>query len=362
MFLLFSCRRLIGHLHPLLPLAQAAVERGHDVLFATNEPALSDAREHGFATEPCGPGAEARAMFERRNYDLRSLTPAEMRMRFYTDLFVRLEAPPRLQHLTALIERRRPDVIVHELAEPAAPIAAVRAGIPYVTSGYGPLPPPALLEAATETIAEQWEDAGLQARGLFAPYYLDPCPPLLQRSERVDVDVHPVRLTPAPAPPVPHDAPTVYVTFGTVWNHDEALIHNLLSAFDGRPEQAFATLGAHAITIGELPPNVDVHGFVPQAEVLPRCDAVIAHGGSGTMLGALAHGLPLLLFPQGADQFDNAALVEAAGAGFTQSPLEPLGLDRLLGDAGLRRGAQAVAAELAAMPEPAAAIELLEGL
>ncbi|MGH3451936.1 MAG: glycosyltransferase [Haloechinothrix sp.] len=41
--------------------------------------------------------------------------------------------------------------------------------------------------------------------------------------------------------------------------------------------------------------------------VLPRCDAAVSHGGSGSVMGALAHGLPQVLFPMGADQPQNAA-------------------------------------------------------
>ena len=40
-----------------------------------------------------------------------------------------------------------------------------------------------------------------------------------------------------------------------------------------------------------------IRSYIPQHEFLPWCDAVVAHGGSGTVLGALAHGLPLLVVP-----------------------------------------------------------------
>ena len=55
---------------------------------------------------------------------------------FFTQLFVGVELAPRLRDLSAIIERWTPDVIVHEVAEPAAPIAATAAGLPYVTSGF----------------------------------------------------------------------------------------------------------------------------------------------------------------------------------------------------------------------------------
>ena len=47
-----------------------------------------------------------------------------------------------------------------------------------------------------------------------------------------------------------------------------------------------------------------------------EADAVVCHGGSGTVLGALAGGVPMVVVPWFADQFTNAAKVAGAGAGF----------------------------------------------
>jgi UDP:flavonoid glycosyltransferase YjiC (YdhE family) len=41
---------------------------------------------------------------------------------------------------------------------------------------------------------------------------------------------------------------------------------------------------------------------------------VVSHAGSGSLIGALAHGLPSLLIPMGADQPLNAARCQALGA------------------------------------------------
>ena len=45
--------------------------------------------------------------------------------------------------------------------------------------------------------------------------------------------------------------------------------------------------------LGPQPANVAVHQYIPQATLLPHCQAAVIHGGDGTMLGALAAGLPL---------------------------------------------------------------------
>jgi UDP:flavonoid glycosyltransferase YjiC (YdhE family) len=335
---LFTCRHLAGHLHPLLPLAEAAVAHGHDVAFATADPALSDARRRGFTAFEAGPGEEAREDFVRTH------PGPKTRLLFFKELFLARELPARLPALHAIVAAFRPDVIVHEIAEPAAPMAAAAAGIPYATTGFGPVPPSEIVQ-------------------LLGPIrrYLDPCPPALQRDTIRDLPAAQVRLTPRPVPgppPVelgPHER-TVYVTFGTVWNRDATVFRAVFEALADRPVNVIATLGSD-LELGPTPPNVRVHRYIPQAQLLPHCDAAIIHGGAGTMLGALAHGLPLLLLPQGADQHDNAERAVLAGAGLTG-----LDVDRLLDDAGLRSAARRIAEELRAMPGPDAGVAHLVAL
>jgi UDP:flavonoid glycosyltransferase YjiC (YdhE family) len=61
--------------------------------------------------------------------------------------------------------------------------------------------------------------------------------------------------------------------------------------------------------------NVHVETWVAQEDVFAEASIVICHGGSGTTLGALAAGVPLIVLPMFADQPTNAALVQQAGAG-----------------------------------------------
>jgi len=53
--------------------------------------------------------------------------------------------------------------------------------------------------------------------------------------------------------------------------------------------------------IGDVPENVIVRSWVPQADLLRLVDVIVHHGGSGTTLGALTVGAPQLILPQGAD-------------------------------------------------------------
>src|SRR5205814_5628085 len=74
--------------------------------------------------------------------------------------------------------------------------------------------------------------------------------------------------------------------------------------------------------LGPQPAHVQVERYVPQSLIFPRCDLVVTHGGSGTLLAALAHGLPLVMIPIGADQPDNAACCTALGVGRMIGPDE----------------------------------------
>ncbi len=111
-----------------------------------------------------------------------------------------------------------------------------------------------------------------------------------------------------------------------------------------------------------------VHQYIPQGVLLPRCDAVITHGGAGTTLGALAFGVPLVLLPQGADQYANAERIVSAGAGL-QLLKDELSVDALrrcvravLDDASYRRSATRIQTEIHDMPDAPEAVERIETL
>src|SRR4029434_2444577 len=67
--------------------------------------------------------------------------------------------------------------------------------------------------------------------------------------------------------------------------------------------------------LGPLPDSVHLERFVRQDLVLPQVDLAVHHGGSGTLLAAAAEGVPQLVMPLGADQFQNADALAASGAG-----------------------------------------------
>jgi UDP:flavonoid glycosyltransferase YjiC (YdhE family) len=113
------------------------------------------------------------------------------------------------------------------------------------------------------------------------------------------------------------------------------------------------------------PARVRVERFIPLDLALDRCALAVAHGGAGTTLSALARGLPLVLIPQGADQFINAERAVAAGAAVAIAPAEfdadalRSAVARVLGERSFAVAAARVRAEVAAMPSPAQAADAL---
>jgi MGT family glycosyltransferase len=123
--------------------------------------------------------------------------------------------------------------------------------------------------------------------------------------------------------PARADEPTLLVSLSTV--RFKGLVdtwQRVLDAVDGLPVRVIATTGP-AVDPAELriPAGVEVHRWLPHAEVMPHVSAVVGHGGHGTTMAALAHGLPLLVLPveSRTDQPFIGRTVERVGAGRTLS-------------------------------------------
>jgi MGT family glycosyltransferase len=165
-----------------------------------------------------------------------------------------------------------------------------------------------------------------------------------------------------------NNVPFLYVTFGTLAGEDEneqALYKATLAAIAPLPIQALLTTGPVMTTaeLGDIPQNFIVKQWVTQSEVLLLASAVVCHGGSGTLLGALAAGLPLVVAPMFADQPDNARQVERVGAGI--AVLEPdvtllrAAIQRVLEEKEFREKAARISAEISALPDIRAAVDAM---
>lgn len=381
MRILFTSRPAFGHLHPLIPLARAAATAGHDVAFATGEPFREAIERQGFTAFDAGLNV-SQWRHELMELGGDRIDRSAYRPFFFGRVFSDMEMSPRLADLRIIVERWQPEILVHGVAEFAGPLAATLAGIPHVTCGYGPLLQPDIAELAGVAVGRHWRAAGLdpEAGRMYRSLYLDPCPPSLQipaaaalparcpirpeAAESADEQAAPGWLAELPA------RPTVYFTLGTIFNRDLDVLLSVLQGLDRTPVNVIATVGPDLEpgVIEPRPANAHITPYIPQAQVLGRCDLVICHGGAGSIFGALGFGLPVLMLPRGADNFYNADRVVAAGAGrrLVDGEITPQAVARevalLLDDKRVRAAARRIAAEIAGMPPASVVLATLRAL
>lgn len=109
--------------------------------------------------------------------------------------------------------------------------------------------------------------------------------------------------------------PPVAVTFGSARLGSDALYRAAV--------EACARLGKRCLVLSQqtVKPPKGFEGqaffsrYAPLSEVLPRCAALVHHGGIGTVSQAFAAGIPQLVAPMAFDQFDHAARIRRLGCG-----------------------------------------------
>jgi MGT family glycosyltransferase len=122
------------------------------------------------------------------------------------------------------------------------------------------------------------------------------------------------------APIAESSTPLVLVGFSTTFMGQRAIVERIVAALATLPVRAIVTTGpALDPKSFRAPPNVTVCASASHAEILPRAALVVTHGGHGTVIRALAAGVPIVTMPMGRDQSDNAVRVSRIGAGITVS-------------------------------------------
>ncbi|MFE9461987.1 nucleotide disphospho-sugar-binding domain-containing protein [Streptomyces californicus] len=123
----------------------------------------------------------------------------------------------------------------------------------------------------------------------------------------------------------PEGAGTVLlISLGSAYTHRPEFYRRCLAAYGNRPGlHVVLQIGRHTDPreLGVIPPNVEVHSWVPQRAVLEQADAFVTHAGMGGCGDGLRAGVPMIAVPQGAEQFMNAdRLVELGVARRIDTP------------------------------------------
>jgi len=361
-----------------LPLCTALASAGHEVHVATGPDLHGRVRRAGLNAVSAGlTWAEAwAALPSLEEYAAMSLFQRG------TAVFSRIIAPTKLLDLERVVAGWQPDLIVHEWTDLAAPLLAATLDIPSVTQGVGLLPPLAIEQLSADA-QPLWRSRGLEPEphaGVFRNVYLHPVPDRLQPHARVpsgELQFMRLDMSAVEDARLPGwveqlaDKRVVYVTLGTsrlfsTPQRFQAIVAGLL----GLDMTVIVTVGEHLdpADLGPHPENVHIERWLPLSALLPFCDVVVCHAGSGTVLASLAAGRPLVLLPRAADQFENAAACLRAGVGRVLQPEEQTSdaiardVKIVLTDSGYSQAASRAQDEIQTMPSPVELVPVVEVL
>ncbi|MBF5041518.1 glycosyltransferase family 1 protein [Aggregicoccus sp. 17bor-14] len=405
-----------GNVPPQLAVARRLVARGHEVRVLGDPSLAAGAQRAGcdFAPFRHAPHQDMRSRERDLVRDWEGRSPTQRFARLGEHLFF----GPLSRYTRDAAEQLadlRPDAAVVDFLVLGALPAAERSGLPYavlvhtpfqlpvggaVPIGLGLRPHPGLLGRTRDRLLwrmltrmfdrgglarlnAQRSALGLRPLAHFYEQWLTATRLLVQTSPAFDF---PVRLPPnavyvgpeledpawterSSAPWEPGDArPLVLVSLGSTFQNQQGPTARLIEAVAPLPVRALVTTGGQ-LTPRELPsaPNVVTVSSVPHAAVLPQAALMACHGGHGSVIKALAHGVPVLSVPLGRDQLDNAARAAALGAGLTASPGSSPArlrrkLQRLLSEPQFRAAARRFAETLRAEQRTDRAVLELEAL
>jgi UDP:flavonoid glycosyltransferase YjiC (YdhE family) len=359
-----------GHFNPLVAFLHAACSRGDEVL-TVGPPALRQMVESaGFPFRAGGEPSEEQVAAIRERLPV--VAAAEASVLGNRELFGRLATGAMLAGMEDAWRDWVPDLVLRDPTEYASAILAARTRTPIAQVAIS------LAEAEADSIAAAAPALEEHRQGfvseLGAQPYLTRFPASFDPSPFADtVRYHEPRETHVSLPDWwrGSDAPLIYMTFGTVLGYMSIAAETFrmaLKAVERTHARVLLTVGRRfdASTLGSVPANVHVEPWIDQARVLDHADLVVCHGGSGTTLAALAAGVPLVIVPLFADQFENARRIAATRAGrvvdtqirtggtrsinAAAAPEITRSIEDVLGDVTYRDRTRAIAAEMAATP------------
>lgn len=390
MRVLFSTLPATGSFHPLVPLAQALAAAGHGVAFATARSYCPTVEAVGLRCFPAGEDwlVSAREPLYAR---VRQLAEAEGRpFAVLRDVYGAYVPAQMVPDLLALAGTWRPDVIVREPMEFAGAIAAEALGLPHAVCGPlfafwdgawhdrpGEIPRPELDGLRRAHGLPPDPALAMLTRHLhlatLPPAFPGPdltIPPTVRFLRPVGFDRSGPEALPAWVAELPAQ-PTVHASLGTVFHRTPGVIAAIVEALRDEPVNLALAVGRDQdpADFGPWRANVRVERYIPHSLLLPHCDAVVTHGGFGSVMACLEHGLPMVVVPlAGGDQVGNARRCAALGVGRVVGPEERTpeairaAVREVLGDPGYRERAARLRDEILALPGPEYGIALLEQL
>lgn len=166
----------------------------------------------------------------------------------------------------------------------------------------------------------------------------------------------------------PGDDPLVLVGLSSSYMEQADLLRRIAQALSSLPVRGVITTGP-AVDPAEVPAasHVVVVRSAAHSELMPQADLVVTHAGHGTLIKAIAAGVPTLCIPLGRDQPDNAARAARHGVASVLSPRADAAaiaaaVDRMLRDPSYRTAAEGLGTRIRAEIDSGALLVELEGV
>jgi MGT family glycosyltransferase len=321
-----------GHTNPTLGVVKALTGAGHQVFYFSFEMFREKIEQAGAVFIGCD-GYDFE-MEDKGNADRVGKDKV-----FATELLV--SSVLALDEMTSeKIEEIKPDVIVSDSIAYWGKLAALKHGIPYVSStttfAFNRYSAKYMKETPWDIVKmlfampkinrqiQRLRDKGFPVKGLldivqndnetntivYTSKYFQPCADTFSEKYRfIGPSIRPIT-----QPFVKTAEKTVYISMGTV-NQDRELYRNCICALGKTDWQVIISMGTNIERFDNLPENVQIYESVDQMAVLSISDVFLTHCGMNSASEGLYFKVPLVLFPQTPEQGAVAKRVEELGAG-----------------------------------------------
>jgi hypothetical protein len=333
MRILFTAQPAGGHVRPLVPVAHAALRRGHDVAFLAPPRMADELASYGLRHVVGGYdfAAEIGARIPRGYRNLSYAEAAAVNAGFapwLTEVWAGRMGVATARDVLELATTWRPDLVVREADEFGGYLAAEVLGIPQVTvlsfGGLDLILPERLAPVLDASRAELGLPPDPDGARLYAPLTVNFLPESYGRSEMLLPHTRCYRhessarlddRLPAWTAAIETDRSTVFVGFGTVVydlpGADAALATVVAAA--ARLDATVIVAAPPRLWPDALPDNVRLVPFLAQPLLLEQCDLFVTHGGLNSLKEAIRLGVPMVSVAVAPDHRHNADTCAALG-------------------------------------------------
>ena len=321
-----------GHTNPTLGLVKALVTSGHEIWYFSFE-------EFREKIEAAGANFIACDGYDFEMEDKGNADRVGKDKVYATELLV--SSTLALDDMTTrTLEKIKPDVVVSDSVAYWGKLAAMKHGLPYVSStttfAFNRDSAKYMKESVWDIVLmlfalprinkqlNRLREKGYPVKNLldivqndnetntivYTSRYFQPCADTFSKKYHfIGPSIRPI------TKPVEKTADkTVYISMGTV-NQNREFYRNCINVLKPTDWQVIISMGTNTDHFKDLPENIQVYESVDQMAVLSIADAFITHCGMNSASEGLYFGVPLVLFPQTSEQGAVAKRVEELGAG-----------------------------------------------